>query len=106
MSTDILIMSPEEHSSFDFPQTTNVSWTPMTEIDSYEVELQLADKPYDYTAIAFSPMPYANQGIYPTTGTSVTVEGMGKQVHRLRVRAIKNGQIIAATSWRYFNYIN
>ncbi|WP_345211003.1 hypothetical protein [Mucilaginibacter gynuensis] len=77
IATDMLIVSPEEHSSFDFPRNTNVSWTPMTDVDSYEVELQLADKPYDYTATAFSPMPYANRGISPTTGTSVTVEGMG-----------------------------
>ena len=106
IAPDMRIISPEEHGSFGFPRYTDVSWTPTTETDSYEVELQLADKPYDYTATSFSPMPYSNQGIYPTTGTSITIQGIGKQVHRLRVRAIKNGQIIAATSWRYFNYNN
>jgi len=103
---DFAITSPAERSSFDYPRYTQVEWTQVPQADRYEVELQLADAPYDYTATSFSPMPYSNGGIYPTTGTSVTVQGMGKQVHRLRVKAIQNNNVIAQTEWRYITYNN
>lgn len=100
------ITNPADHSSFDYPRYTQVEWTPVPQADSYEVEFQLADAPYDYTATSFSPMPYSNGGIYSATGTSVTVQGMGKQVHRLRVKALRNNNMIAQTEWRYITYNN
>lgn len=103
-TTDIQLLSPADHSSYDYPRYTNVEWTAVSQADSYEVELQLADTPYDYSATSYSPMPYSNGGIYRVTGTTVTVQGMGKQLHRLRVKALQNNVVIAQTDWRYFDY--
>jgi hypothetical protein len=68
--------------------------------------MQLADSPYDYTATSYSAMPYRNSGIYRVTGTSATIQGMGKQVHRVRVKAVQGNTVIAQTDWRYFDYRN
>jgi len=103
---DMQLLSPADHSSYDYPRYTNVEWTAVPQADSYEVELQLANSPYDYSATSYSAMPYSNGGIYRVTGTIVTVQGMGKQVHRLRVKALQNNVVIAQTDWRYFNYSN
>jgi hypothetical protein len=100
------LLSPADHSSFSYPRYTNVQWSSDPDADSYEVDLQLSNAPYDYTATVYSPMPYANGGIYTTTNTSITVQGMGKQVHRVRVKAIKNATVIAVTPWSYFDYVN
>jgi len=100
------IITPAEHSEYDYPRYTDVEWGSHSQADSYEVELQLADAPYDYTATSFGPPPYANGGIYKTNGTNIRIQGMGKQVHRLRVKAFVNGQIVEETPWRYFNYSN
>jgi hypothetical protein len=100
------IITPTEHSEYDYPRYTDVEWGSRSQADSYEVELQLADAPYDYTATSFGPPPYANGGIYKTFDTNISIQGMGKQVHRLRVKAIVNGQIVEETPWRYFNYRN
>jgi hypothetical protein len=103
-STRFELLSPENHSSYGFPRYTDVRWRPFDGADSYIVELQLSNSPYNYSATSYSPMPYSNKGFYSTTQTAITVQGMGKQVHRVRVLALSAGQTIAITTWRYFDY--
>jgi hypothetical protein len=98
------ILVPADHAEYDYPRYTDVTFTSVENAEYYEVELQLADDPYNYTATSFSAPPYDNGGIYKTTSTSVTVQGMGMQVHRVRVRAMVGLEILAETEWRYFNY--
>ena len=103
--SSISIISPKEREEFDYPRYTTVEWTEVEGAGYYEVEMQLADAPYDYSATSFSEMPYSNRGFYLTNSNRVTVQGMGKQVHRLRVKAIGHGKVILVSDWRYFNYI-
>lgn len=102
--TDFHLTSPADHSSFDYPRFTEVAWTNYPGADYYQVELQLSNNPFDYSATSYSPMPYSNQGIYQTAATTVTVQGMGKQVHRVRVKAIKGSSVVSVTPWCYFTY--
>lgn len=104
-SSTLSIISPKEREEFDYPRYTTVVWAEVKDAGYYEVELQLADAPYDYSATSYSEMPYSNRGFYLTNSNSVTVQGMGKQVHRVRVKAIGHGKIIQVSDWRYFNYI-
>jgi hypothetical protein len=98
------IISPAERAEIDYPRTTTVIWTSVPSATEYILRVELSDAPFDYTATEFYPMPYGNQGIYRTTSTSVSFQGMGKQVHRFKVIAKQGDITIAETPWRYINY--
>lgn len=98
------ILSPLERDELPYPRITKVVWTSHPQADNYILQVELSDRPFDYTSTVFSPLPYSPFGIYQTHVTTATFEGMGQQVHRFRVIAKSGNTTITTTEWRYINY--
>ena len=104
----IYIITPIEHEIiYGFPRITTVSWTPILNATNYQIFVECSSRPYDYSATKFSPIPCGGGSCkFSTTESSFTFNGVGKQVHRLKVIAKKRDEIIAESPWRYINYNN
>jgi len=107
-NSSFYIISPREHESIGgFPRITTVSWTPILNATNYQIFVECASRPFDYSATQFYPIPCGDEPCqFSTTESSFTFNGVGQQVHRLKVIAKKRYKIIAESPWRYINYNN
>lgn len=90
-------VSPKNQKVFNhYPRTTLLKWTPVRNVEYYNVEVQASYKGKWFRLFWKSKIK----------GTSLSFDFVGKQPGRWRVSAVfKNGQNQTESDWAYFKYL-
>ncbi len=109
---ELYIISPNDKAILSYPRETSVIWNSILSADRYILRVEYSESLIyitstttldDFTSATFLPLTYKN-GIFRTTDTTYTFTGVGLQVHRFKVIALKERKIIVETPWRYIGY--
>lgn len=103
LSSDFKILTPENYSTLDtYPRTTNVSWNEFKNATYYELIVEFAQG--ENVSDMNNATGFTFHHKFTTVKNKVAFDGVGSQVHRYRVIAKKNEQVIAETNWNYINF--
>jgi hypothetical protein len=105
-NNNLKIISPKEKAILTYPRKTTVKWTSIPRADQYAIIIEYTGSPYDYSAKDYYAFHKQNEGRIYTKDTKYTFNGVGAQVHRFKVMAIKKDKILVETNWRYIDYSN
>ena len=105
-NNNLEIISPKEKAILTYPRETTVKWTSISRADQYAIIIEYTGSPYDYSAKDYYAFEKQNEGKIYTKETKYTFNGIGAQVHRFKVIAFKDDEILGETNWRYIDYSN